>query len=127
MVDRQIVVCHMNYFELDVWKKCRSLVKDVYALTQKFPREEAFGLTAQLRRSVISIPSNVAEGWGRHFGADYLRHLQIARGSVCELSTQAEVCKRLRFDGDWNKIMATCDEVGRILNGLISSIQRNLS
>ena len=77
----------MHYFELEVWKRCRRLVKDVYTLTQVFPREESFGLTAQLRRCAVSVPSNVAEGCGQNSAKDTLQFLYVARGSLYELET----------------------------------------
>lgn len=77
-----------NFKELMVWKKSRKLVSDIYNLTKLLPKNEQFGLTAQMRRSVISIPSNIAEGSGRGSDKEFLRFLDIANGSSCELETQ---------------------------------------
>jgi four helix bundle protein len=115
-----------SYRDLIAWQKGMDLVCVAYDETKLLPPEERFGLIAQMRRAVISIPSNVAEGWGRHFGADYVRHLQMARGSTYELSTQAEACERLGFAGNWQRIIPACDEIGRVLNGLITAVQRNM-
>lgn len=78
----------MEYIELDVWKEARLLVNIVYKITKKFPKEESYGLTNQMRRCAISIPSNIAEGCGRRTSADTIRFLHISRGSFYELETQ---------------------------------------
>lgn len=78
----------MEYKDLDIWKKARVLANDVYALTKKFPKEENFGLTSQIRRCVVSVPSNIAEEVGRNLSKDTLQFLFIARGSLFELETQ---------------------------------------
>jgi four helix bundle protein len=77
-----------NYKELKVWKKSYELCLEIYRITAKFPKEERYGLTSQIRRSVVSIPSNIAEGYGRKTTLDYVRMLYISYGSVCELETQ---------------------------------------
>ena len=76
-----------NYKDLNVWQKSYELCLKIYGLTTKFPKEERYGPTSQLRRSVVSIPSNIAEGYGRKTTADYIRMLYISYGSVCELET----------------------------------------
>ena len=83
------VLCKINsYKDLLVWQKGMELVKLVYLVTQFFPKEEKFGLTSQIRRSVISIPSNIAEGYGRDFKRNYSQFLKISRGFLAELETQ---------------------------------------
>ena len=77
-----------SYQELEVWQRARSLVKAVYRLTDTFPASERFGLTAQMRRAAVSIPSNIAEGWGRHYPAEFIQFLRTANGSRVELETQ---------------------------------------
>ena len=77
-----------NYKELKVWQKSYELCLEIYRITAKFPKEERYGLTSQIRRSVVSIPSNIAEGYGRKTTMDYIRMLYISYGSVCELETQ---------------------------------------
>ena len=77
-----------NFKELIVWQKARNIVKDIYLLTKKYPQEELFGLTQQIRRAAVSIPSNIAEGSGRGTNADFARFLDIANGSACEVETQ---------------------------------------
>ena len=86
-----------SYKDLIVWQKGISLAKLVYDLTRGFPIEEKFGIVAQMRRAAISIPSNIAEGYGRQSLMDYLRFLRTARGSLAELDTQLELAIELRF------------------------------
>ncbi len=113
-----------SYRDLVAWQRGIDLVEHVYRQTGDLPKDERFGLVAQMRRSAVSVPSNIAEGWGRGTRNDYVRFLRTARGSLFELSTQAEICKRLRFAGDWDHIMDTADEVRRILHGLIRSLDQ---
>ena len=113
-----------SYRDLIAWQRGIDLVEHVYQQTADLPNDERLGLVAQMRRSAVSIPSNIAEGWGRGARKDYIRFLRTARGSLFELSTQAEICKRLRFAGDWAHIMDTADEVRRILQGLIRSLDQ---
>ncbi|MEO8666296.1 MAG: four helix bundle protein [Ignavibacteria bacterium] len=77
-----------SYISLDVWKKCRKLTSCIYSLTKKFPKDEQYGLTNQIRRSVVSIPSNIAEGCGRSHTKDSIHFFHISRGSLYELETQ---------------------------------------
>ena len=86
-----------NFKELIVWQKARSVVKDIYLLTKKYPREELFGLTQQLRKSSVSIPSNIAEGSGRGTNADFAHFLDIANGSACEAETQIYLSLDLEY------------------------------
>ena len=84
-----------SFRDLKVWQKSMDLTVAVYSLTKNFPREEAFGLTSQLRRSAVSIPSNIAEGLGRSNTREFQQFLGIARGSNCELQTQLEIARRI--------------------------------
>ncbi len=113
-----------SYRDLTAWQKGIKLVKLTYEETAGLPRDERFGLLAQMRRSAISIPSNVAEGWGRGTKRDYVRFLHVSRGSLFELCTQAEICKELEFAGRWANLITMAEELGRILNGLIRSIEK---
>jgi four helix bundle protein len=115
-----------HYQELIVWQKSMDLVEEVYRATRSFPREEIYGITSQLRRAAVSIPSNIAEGQGRRTTADFLRHLSIAYGSLLELETQILIAARLRYliPEKCKAIMQLAAEVGRILNGLMSSLTR---
>jgi four helix bundle protein len=100
------------------------LVVETYRLTRVFPKDEQFALTNQIRRAVVSIPSNIAEGHGRLHKADFVRCLSIARGSLMELKTQLEIAEQLDYlDRDASaNAWATANEVGRLLNGLIRSL-----
>ena len=115
-----------TYQELIVWQKAMDLVEEVYEASRCFPREEIYGLTSQLRRAAISIPSNVAEGQGRRTTPDFIRHLSIAYGSLMELETQILIATRLSYlvQGECQKVMSMAGEVGRLLNGLMASLAR---
>jgi len=115
-----------NYSELLVWQKAMDLVQLVYRMTALFPKEEVYGLSMQLRRAAVSIPSNVAEGQGRRTTREFLRFLSIAHGSLRELETQVAISRRLdyidsRKESELSELAA---EVGRLLNGLIKSLEK---
>lgn len=113
-----------TYKDLIVWQKSMDLVVLVYALTEDYPRTEIYGLISQTRRSVISIPSNIAEGRRRSTKKDFRQFLVRAYASGAELETQIEIAKRLPFGKSLNfeKVDITLDEVMRMLNKLISSL-----
>ncbi len=79
----------MEYTELEAWKESRKLVQEIYKITKNYPKEEVYALTSQIRRSAVSVPSNIAEGCGRRTSADTIQFLHIARGSLYELETQS--------------------------------------
>jgi four helix bundle protein len=112
-----------SYRDLIAWQKSMELVVLVYAESRKLPEDERFGLMSQLRRCAVSVPSNIAEGWGRGPSRDNVRLLGIARGSLMELATQAEICRRLGLTGEWDAVLRRVDEVRRILHGLLQSRQ----
>ena len=114
-----------DYRNLVVWQKSMDLVKQVYALTRLLPKEETFALSNQIRRAVVSIPSNIAEGYGRHSRNDYLRFLNIARGSKNEVETQLQICLMLDYlkPEDIAETQAVCTEVGKMLNSLINTVE----
>ncbi len=114
-----------DYRDLLVWQKSMELVKQVYALTKLLPNEEVFGLSNQIRRAVVSIPSNIAEGYGRHSRNDYLRFLNIARGSKNEVETQLEICLMLDYlkPEPLSAAQSLCTEVGKMLNSLINTVE----
>ena len=115
-----------NYQELIAWQKAMDLVETVCETSKSFPREEVYGLTTQLRRAAVSIPSNIAEGQGRRTTADFLRHLSIAYGWLREVETQALIAARLHYltKGKCQEVLMMAGEVGRLLNGLMSSLAR---
>ncbi len=112
-----------SYRDLVAWQKSMDLVLIVYRETATLPAVEQFGLTAQLRRCAVSVPSNIAEGWGRGAGQDHIRFLRNARGSLYELTTQIELCDRLAYGGEWNAVTNLADDVRRLLHGLIRSLE----
>ena len=116
-----------GYKDLIAWQKAMDLVEAIYRLTQPFPSEEKFGLTSQLRRAAVSIPSNIAEGYSRRSRADYVRFLDIARGSANEIETQLLIAVRLHVAGEDQaaKVMEQAMEVQRILKGLVDSLLRS--
>lgn len=111
------------YRDLIVWQKAVELVVEIYEVTKRFPRDELYGLTAQVRRAAVSIPSNVAEGQGRLTEGEFRQFLGHARGSLLELETQLEIARRLKYlrDTDYGSLSRQSSELGRILNGLIGS------
>ena len=113
-----------NYQDLIAWQKSMDLVEEVYRSSRDFPREEMYGLTSQIRRAAVSIPSNIAEGQGRRTTADFLRHLSIAYGSLREVETQILIAKRLNYIAQkrLEEVMKLAGEVGRLLNGLMASL-----
>jgi four helix bundle protein len=118
-----------SYQDLVVWNKAMELVMEIYRLTQNFPKEEIFGLMSQLRRSAVSIPSNIAEGQGRLSRGEFRVFLGNARGSLSELETQILISQKLEYlkESDAVGLMEMASEIGRILNGLIASMKRPYS
>ena len=115
-----------SYQDLIVWQKAISLVTEIYALTAQFPGHEIYGLSSQLRRASVSIPSNIAEGHGRATRGEFNQFLGHARGSLCEVQTQIFIAHKLGYitGKQEQAVIALTDELGRILNGLITSIER---
>ena len=109
------------YRDLVVWQKSMQFVTDIYKITENFPKRESYGLTAQIRRSAVSIPSNIAEGYGRNAPNDLIRFLQIAMGSLCELQTQLEIAKNLNYlDSDvFESYYQLTREIERMLRSFI--------
>jgi four helix bundle protein len=113
-----------NYRELIAWQKAMDLVVLVYKASARFPREEVYALTSQLRRAVVAIPSNIAEGQGRRSTREFLNFLSIAHGSLREVETQVIIAQRLKYlcDTEANVLLELAAEVGRLLNGLSNSL-----
>jgi four helix bundle protein len=114
-----------NYKDLRVWKKSYELCLEVYRITAKFPTEERYGLTSQIRRSVVSIPSNIAEEYGRKTTLDYVRMPYISYGSVCELETQILLVGDLGLieNGELFTLKKDIAEIERMLKALIKSLE----
>lgn len=105
-----------------VWQKAILLVKEVYLFTNFFPEEEKYGLVSQMRRSAVSIPSNIAEGWGRSSTKNYIQFLRTARGSLFELETQMIISAELNFNKNTKNIESLIVEISKMLNALIKSL-----
>ena len=118
-----------DYRDLEVWQQAMELVVVIYRQTGTFPRDEMYGLTNQLRRASVSVPSNIAEGQGRRTTKEFLNHLSIARGSVLEVQTQIEIASRLGYlDPDQtSQLHCQVTVVVRLLNGLINALDRKLN
>ena len=112
-----------NFRKLQLWKSSMNLTTEIYRLTRNFPDHERCGLSSQMQRASVSIPSNIAEGFGRESTKELLRFLYTARGSLMELSTQLEICNNLSYlsEEEHSSIQRLADEVNRLLNGLIFS------
>lgn len=115
-----------GFRDLVVWKKSMQLAIEIYELTKAFPREEVYGLTSQIRRSVVSIPSNIAEGHGRLNPKEFRQFLGIARGSTYEVQTQLELAKSLGLvsEGRITESSKLSQEIGKMIYSLLQSMDR---
>jgi len=113
-----------NYRDLIVWQKALRLVTEIYRHTKSFPKDEIYGLTSQIRRSSVSIPSNIAEGYGRNSTQDYIRFLRIANGSLFELQTHLEIARNLDFLSyeKFTELYDLSREIERMLSSLLKKI-----
>jgi four helix bundle protein len=114
-----------THHDLTIWKKSIEFVTNVYQITKGFPKEEIYGLTNQLRRASVSIPSNIAEGAARSHNKEFVQFLFIALGSASEIETQLVISKNLKFIGEkeYLKLNEEIVEIRKMLNGLIKSIK----
>lgn len=115
-----------SYKDLLIWQKGMALVKSIYLLCEQLPKKEVFGLQSQMKRAVISIPSNIAEGYGRNYTQNYVQFLRIARGSLFELETQLIISKELKLVGNklYQKVQGLITEENKMLNAFIKSISK---
>ena len=115
-----------GYRDLLVWQRAMDLVESVYNASMRFPADERYGLVSQIRRAAVSVPSNIAEGYGRGGSQEYLRFLRIARGSLFEVETQIFVTMRLGYVNEelGGSLRRQIDSVAKVLSGLIGSIER---
>ena len=113
-----------NYKDLIAWQRAMDLVEMVYKLTKLFPKEELYGLTSQIRRAAVSIPSNIAEGQGRKSKGEFAHFLAIAYGSLREVETQTLISERLLYlqRQEVDRLMDLTAEIGRLINGLANSL-----
>jgi len=119
----------LRHHELDAWKVAVELVREVYDLTTGFPAQERFGLTSQMRRAAVSIPSNIAEGAARGTTKEYVRFLSVARGSIAELETQLRIAIQLGFtdSGRAATLNASIERTFALLSGLLRSLKKGVS
>jgi four helix bundle protein len=116
-----------NYIDLKVWQESMKLVVECYQLTDKFPKNEVYGLSSQLQRSAVSIPSNIAEGRQRQHKREFIQHLSIAYGSLAELETHLQIAGRLKYidDDRLNELLDKTGEIGKMMNGLRKSLGKS--
>lgn len=110
-----------TYLDLASWQRAMDLVSAVYETTRTWPRDELYGLTNQIRRAAVSVPSNIAEGQGRNGDREFLQHLSIAHGSLREVETQLRIAARLGYldQATLERLLSLCEQTGRPLRGLI--------
>ncbi len=114
-----------SYKDLLVWQRGMDIVESVYNISKKLPASEQFGLTSQLRRAAVSIPSNIAEGYGRQSTGNYRQFLLVSRGSLLELETQILLCLRLKYlsQEEADFLIMDIDSIAKMLSSLISKIK----
>lgn len=114
-----------RYQDLIAWQKAKRLATEIYRATESFPKAEMYGLTSQLRRAAVSVPSNIAEGEGRLTKGEFCHFLGLARGSLLELETQLAIALELEMveETEHQRLQEMSEEVCRIVNGLIDSMQ----
>ena len=118
------IIKSRSYKDLEVWKLSIELVKEIYRITEKFPPSEIYGLTNQIRRAAVSIPSNIAEGQERNSAKEFRQFLAIALGSVAEIETQLIIAKEIHYltEAEVEPFMASIDRLRKMTRGLIKSI-----
>jgi four helix bundle protein len=114
-----------SYRDLKIWQAAIDLAENVYSHSRDFPKAEVYGLTAQMRRAAVSIAANIAEGHGRETTGAFIQFLRVAQGSVKELETHLIIARRLDISpsNESDTLLAQCDELGRMVRGLIRSLQ----
>lgn len=114
-----------SFMDLEVWQMAMSLAEDCYHITSKFPSSELYGLTSQIRRSSVSLASNIAEGHGRESTGYFIQSLRIAQGSLKEVQTQLILSRRVKLinEAPANTALEKCDRIGKMLRSLIRSLQ----
>ena len=118
-----------SYQDLILWQKAIGFVTDMYNMTRQFPSGEKFGIISQINRAAISIPANIAEGWGRESTKSFIPFLRISRGSIMELTTLLVIARNLGYltEIDSNEFSSRVNELGKIINGLIKSLNKKIS
>ena len=113
-----------SYRDLEVWKISMQLAREVYQITESMPEHEIYGLTSQIRRASVSVPANIAEGYGRNHRKEYVQFLGVANGSLKELETLLLLTHDLNYLNDITKLMSLCESAGRLLTRLRQILQR---
>ncbi len=118
-----------SYRDLVAWQKAIIFVTRIYKISEIFPKHELYGLTSQVRRAAVSIPSNIAEGQGRAFDKEFSKFLSNAQGSLMEVETQLQIAANLGYvpQNEVDELLRDAAEIGRIINGLMASIRRAAS
>ena len=113
-----------NHKDLEVWKKSMDLVNNIYKITESFPKKELYGLTNQIRRASVSVPSNIAEGAARSSKKEFIQFLYIALGSLSELETQIIIANRLEYLNNFDTLLEDLKFVQKLINGLIYYLKK---
>jgi len=115
-----------SYRDLEVWQQSMDLVVECYQITKQFPKNELYGLSSQLQRAAVSVPSNIAEGRQRQHKKEFIQHLAIAYGSLAELETHLQIAERLYYiDGSkLNDVLSKTGKIGKMINGLRKSLKK---
>jgi four helix bundle protein len=112
------------HHNLAAWQEAMELVKEVYQATTDFPPSESFGLSSQIRRAAVSVPSNIAEGAGREGAKEFLQFLSISRGSISELETQIILAKNLGYLANPDNLLTRIDRLFALIGGLMNSLRK---
>jgi four helix bundle protein len=114
-----------SYQDLEVWQMAMTLAEDCYRVTGEFPRDEIYGMTSQIRRAAVSIPANIAEGYGRDQTGSFIQFLRIAQGSARELETHLILAGRVRLvsDAALPNLLVTCERISKMLRSLVRSLE----
>lgn len=112
-----------GHHRLEVWKRAIEMVANIYKITENFPKTEIYGLSMQMRKSAISIPSNIAEGAGRSSKKEFEQFLSIAQGSVSEIETQLIIANKLNYISDIDNLVKELDEISKMILGLCKSLK----
>ncbi len=117
-----------DHQKLEVWQRAMTLAEECYRTTRGFPKEEMFGLTSQIRRAAVSIPANIAEGQGRYYTKEFLKHISVARGSLKELETHLILSQRIGLleAAPLDALLCLTDEISRMISGLRKALERRL-
>ena len=115
-----------GYEKLNVWQESMNLVTKIYKIVKKLPKEEVYSLSDQIRRSAVSIPSNIAEGSSRSSKKEFIQFLYISLGSLCELETQLKICINIRYLQNLEDIFLQIEKIKKMINALISSLKKDV-